>query len=281
MLLFGTQILDWYWLTLLTVTAVAVSVIRARRRILTRYHIAQVVDRRLQLKDSLSTAWFLLSQPDKLDNTAARFQIRQAERSATSVDLATVFPLAAQLRKERVWALAGALGVAMFGLFAVRYLAQSRLSFDESLVPIHLSSVLERIQRSLAAGNHPTAYPDDAEEDSNPAKPAESEHNYEHSEVSRSDDPDVERQPSSTNSNASTTREMAAEESHNPQNGESKRSTRGDSQQPNPGDRTTEENREQTNPLALNANEDAAGRQPSSPGLLEKMKDAVSSCLPR
>ena len=25
MLLFGTQILDWYWLTLLTVTAVAVS----------------------------------------------------------------------------------------------------------------------------------------------------------------------------------------------------------------------------------------------------------------
>jgi hypothetical protein len=279
MLLLGTQILDWYWLTLLSVTAVALSVIRLRHRIPTRYRIAQVVDSRLQFHDSLSTAWFLLSQPDQLDDTSSRFQLEQAERCAASVNLASAFPFRRQLRNQPIWAVAGALGAAMFGLFAVRYLVHNTLSFDESLIPIHLGSVVERIERSLSAENHPPADPGAAEEERNPAKPIQSEQNYERSGAPRSHDPNVERQPDPTNSNRSATRNTTAEESRKSQNGESEKSTGSEGQQRNAGDRTTEENRERTNTLPLNANKDVPDRQPSSSGLLERMKDAVSSLL--
>ncbi|MGI9073109.1 MAG: hypothetical protein ACR2JB_17785 [Bryobacteraceae bacterium] len=273
MLLLGTQILAWYWLTLLSGMTVAVSIVRARRRILTRYRIAQMVDRRLQLEDSLSTAWFLLSKQDQLDDAVSRFQIEQAEQSASSVKLASAFPFRRQLRKQRVWALAGALGAAMFGLFALRYFVHSSLSFEESLIPIHLGSVLERVEHSFSAEDHTAPYPGAAEEQPNSAQPTRSEQNYERSEAPRSQDPKVERQP-----DQSATPKTVADEHQPAQNGESEKSGSTDSQQRNPGDRTTEESRERANTPALDRSKDLAGRQPSS-GLLEKMKDAISSLL--
>jgi hypothetical protein len=274
MLLLGTQILDWYWLTLLSVTAVAVSIVRARRRILTRYRIAQVVDTRLQLSDSLSTAWFLLSKPDQLDDPVSRFQIEHAELSASSVKLASAFPFRRQLRKQRVWALAGALGAAMFCLFAIRYFVHSRLSFEESLIPIHLGSVLERVEHSFSAEDHTAPYPGAAEEEPNPAKPTRSEQNYQSNDALRSQDPKVERQP-----DQSATRKAAGDEHQPTQNGESEKSASSETQQGNPGDHTSEESRERTNIPALDRSKDLAGRQSPSSGLLEKMKDAISSLL--
>jgi hypothetical protein len=278
-LLFGTQILDWYWLTLLGVTATAVSIVRVRRRILTRYRIAQVVDRRLQLNDSLSTAWFLLSESSQRNDPVSRFQIEQAEEFATSVSVASAFPFRRQLRTQRVWALAGVLGTAMFGLFAVRYFAYSSLNFEESLIPIHLGSVLERVERSLAAENQPTVYPGAAEENSNAAKPTPSEQNYERSDGSLSHTSKVESQPKPTNTKKPTTRNAAAEENREPQNSESEKSPSTNSQQRNPGDSGTRDIQEQTNTTAPSTNKEIADRQPSSSGLLENMKDAISSLL--
>jgi hypothetical protein len=277
MLLLGTQILDWYWMTLLSGTAVTVGIIRARRRILTRYRIAQVVDRRLQLSDSLSTAWFLLSNPDQPDDAVSQFQIEQAERSAALVNLAGAFPFRRQLRRQPVWALAGALGAAMFGLFAVRYFVRSNLSFEESLIPIHLGSALERVEHVLSAENHSVSNPIAFEEDPSSDRLTQSEQNYERSEAPRSHDPNVERQPDLTNSNQSTTQKTPAED--RTQNGGSEKSTGSESAGRNSGDRTTEESRERANTPALNTNKDVAGRQPPSSGLLEKMKDAISSLL--
>lgn len=279
MLLLGTQILDWYWLALLSVTAITVSIVRFRHRILTRYRIAQVVDNRLQLHDSLSTAWFLLSKRDQLHDALSRFQIEQAEVSAASVSLASAFPFRRQFRKQRAWALAGALGAAMFVLFAVRYFVHSSLSFEESLIPIHLGSVLERVEYSLSTENEPAAYPGGAEEEPKTAKPTQSGQNYERSEAPRSHDPNVERQPDFINSNESATQNTAAEENQKAQTGESEKSASSASQQRNLGERETREGGEQANTLAPNTNKEAADRQPSSPGLLEKMKDAVSSLL--
>lgn len=278
MLLLGTQILDWYWLTMLAVTAVAVSIIRLRHRIVTQYRVAQVVDRRLRLNDSLSTAWFLLSSLNQLDDAVSRFQIEQAERTAASINLTDVFPFRRQVKEQRVWAVAGALGVAMFGLFAVRYLVHSTLSLEESLIPIHLGSVFERIEHSLSAENHLAAYPGEAEDEPNSTKPTQPDRNYETSEALRSRDPDLERQPDPSNGDQSTTRERAAEENQRAQNGQSEKSAVREGQQRNPGGRT-EENREQTNTLASHTNKDATDRQSASSGLLEKMKDAVSSLL--
>lgn len=279
MLLLGTQILNWYWLVLLSVTALAVSIIRARLCILTRYGVAQVVDKRLQLNDSLSTAWFLLSETGQLSDPVSRFQIQQAERLAASVNLAGAFPFRTQVRGQRVWALAGALGAAMFGLFALRYLVYTSLSFEESLIPIHFGSVLERVERSLSAENHAAAFPGATEEEPNSAKPTESEQNYQHSEAPRSHDRNGERQSDPAKSDHSGARNAPAEENQKAQNGEPQKSASGEDQQRNPGDHTNDSSPERPNTPASDTTRDLAGHQQSSSGLIEKMKDAISSLL--
>jgi hypothetical protein len=266
MLLLGTQILNWYWLTLLAVTAFAVSVLRTRNRMLTRYRVAQVIDRRLHLKDSLSTALFLLTEADGRNDPVARFQIEQAKGIAASVRAASAFPF----RGQRSWALTGTLGIAMFGLFAVRYFVHSRLSFEDSLIPIHLGSVLERLEQSLSAENQNPADPDVAEEKAQTPKAAQSEQKYEHSDLEQERDP--------TTSTQSAARNEAAEENRTAPNENSENALGNESQQRRPGEKTRE-NRERADAPAPNSNQDTPGSQPSPSGLLEKMKDAVSSLL--
>jgi hypothetical protein len=275
MLLLGTQILNWYWLTLLAVTAVAVSMMRVRDRMLTRYRVAQVVDRRLQLNDSLSTALFLLTRADRRNDPVARFQIEQAEEIAASVKPASAFPL----KRQRAWVLAGALGTVMLGLFAVRYFVQSSLSFEESLIPIHLGSVLERLQQSLSAENLQRPDPGVEKEEPNTPKPSQSEQNYTRSDVPRLHDPNLEQQRDPTSSSQSAARNKAAEENRTAQDQKSENAVGNETQQRDPSENTTRENREQSNTVAPNKNEETPGSQPPSSGLLDKMKDAVSSLL--
>ena len=275
MLLLGTQILDWYWLTLLSVTAFAVSIVRVRNRMLTPYRIAQTVDRRLRLNDSLSTAWFLLTEAGSRNDEAARFQIEQAEQVAASLKPSMAFPF----RRDRSWALAGALGAAMFGLFAVRYLVQSSLSFEQSLIPIQLGSALERIERSLSFENPAVADPAEPEQDPNPAKLGQLEQNSERADVPRSDDSNSGQQLNPTNSTESTTRNIAGQENRESEDSKSKNAESSESQQRNPADNTTRENRDEAKTAAANTDKEMPGNQPSPSGLLNKMKDAVSSLL--
>ncbi|MGH9582754.1 MAG: hypothetical protein ACRD4O_07460, partial [Bryobacteraceae bacterium] len=62
LLILGTDILNWFWPVLLAGAAVVYAAFRIRRRMLPPYRVAQVLDRRLGLNDSLATAWFLLSR---------------------------------------------------------------------------------------------------------------------------------------------------------------------------------------------------------------------------
>ena len=81
MLLVGTQILAWYWLASLASIGFALVLLRGRARPISPYRLAQILDRRLNLSDSLSTAWFLLSQA-RGNDPIARFQIDRAEQIA-------------------------------------------------------------------------------------------------------------------------------------------------------------------------------------------------------
>ncbi|MFL6350594.1 MAG: hypothetical protein ACJ74Z_01910 [Bryobacteraceae bacterium] len=278
MLLLGTQILDWHWLMLLSVTAVAVSVVRTRFRILTRYRVAQLVDRRVGLNDSLSTAWFLLSQSTEADNSVSRFQIEQAERSASSVDLTSAFPFGTQFRKQRVWALAGVLGVAMFVLFVARYFAHTNLSFKESLIPIRFPSVWERVEHSFSTPNQLAEDPGAADEEAQTAKPAPQGRGDKRSEAPRLRDAGAERQPIVPNGQQSTTPDPASQEDPKVANGDPETAV-GVSQRRNPRDRETREMQAHPSTPDSNGNTDIAGNQSSSSGLLEKMKDAISSAL--
>lgn len=275
MLLLGTQILNWYWLTLLAVTGVAVGIIRIRYRILTRYRIAQMVDQRLKLSDSLSTALFLLSQADRTNDPVARFQIEQAEQLAASVRPATAFPF----KRQRAWMLAGALGTAMFSLFALRYFVHSSLSFEESLVPLHLGSVLERLQQSLSAEKQQPADAEAEKEESNTPKAAQLEQNYERSGIARLNDANVAQQRDPTSSSQVATRNKLDEADGAARDEKAENAGSDESQQRTPGDDTTRETHEQASKAAPNTNQDMPDSKPPSSGLLEKMKDAVSSLL--
>jgi hypothetical protein len=273
MLVLGTQILNWYWLTLFAVIGFALGIARTRNRMLTRYAVAQVIDRRLQLKDSLSTALFLLTGTDRRDDPVARFQIEQAKRIAASVNAASAFPF----RRQRSWALVGGLAAVMFGLFAARYFVYSRLSFEESLVPIHLGSVLERFEQSLAAQNQQPADPRVGQQERRSSKAAQSEQKYEHGEISRLHD-NLQQERDPTSSTQSAAQDKAAEENRTTQNEKAENTPSNESQQQRPGDNAARENRQQVNAATPYKNQDTANPQPSS-SLLEKMKDAVSSLL--
>ncbi len=152
MLLLGTQILDWYWLAALGGIGLFISARRIRERRVSQYRVAQMLDRRLELNDSISTAWFLLTRNGLRGGRALEcLQIQSAERLAAELQPERAFPFAGQ----RAWALAGALAAVAFGLFAVRYLVTSSLSLRQALIPLHFEGVVERIERVFSDSTQP------------------------------------------------------------------------------------------------------------------------------
>ena len=140
MLLVGTQVLDWRWLFLLTAVGMGIAVYQVRQQLLSHYRVAQILDKRLQLADSLSTAWYLLTRPGHQRNPITDYQIKGAESAARRVDLAAAFPFTGR----RLWAIAGTLALAAGGLFGVRYFVTNSLSLQHPLIPFQLSEVFER-----------------------------------------------------------------------------------------------------------------------------------------
>lgn len=145
-LLLGTRILDLAWLCVATLAGLAIATLRIRAHAPTRYGTAQIVDRRLNLSDTLSTAWFLLSHPGNPNESAARVQLEQAERLTSSVKLSAALPFP----RNRTWIVAGALAAVALSLFALRYLITSSLNLEQALVPIHLIDAFAYPQSPLA-----------------------------------------------------------------------------------------------------------------------------------
>ncbi len=58
LLLFGTEFLGWQWLAAIPAAAAGWGIARALKRTPAPYQVAQLVDRRLELTDTLSTAYF-------------------------------------------------------------------------------------------------------------------------------------------------------------------------------------------------------------------------------
>ncbi len=134
-LLFGTQLLDWRWLTLVFISGACAVAFRLRGRLVDQYRLAQIIDSRLHLSDSLSTAWFLLSGPERSHTAAARYQIARAEELATKLDLSGALPSTA----NRHWRATGLLLSAAVVLFAIRYFALATLDLKPSLLPLHMA----------------------------------------------------------------------------------------------------------------------------------------------
>ncbi len=275
MLLLGTEILHWYWLALLAAAALALAVVRIRHRALPRYRIAQIVDQRLHLNDSLSTAWFLLATANRRNDPIARFQIQKAEELALAVRPARAFPFTSQ----RAWALTGALAMLVFGLFAVRYLVTKSLSLQQAFVPIHLGAAFERLEKSLSAENR--EMPEDALLDRQRARSRSSDpHGNDAANQGLEQQDSAAGQQNGASANSTQASNADPHQNNKPQDGQSqnKEGTASNAQgaSNNKGDQS---GNQPGSEQAQNTKEQGATGQEGSPSLVDKMKDALSSLM--
>ena len=131
LLLLGTEVLNWYWAALIPLAAIGTGIYRAWRRRPSSYRAAQIVDHRLALADTLSTAVYFSgqvdAQPDEQD--VVRSQRESAERAAAGVDLRQAIPY----RMPRSAYIVAALALVVSSLFALRYGLSKRLDLRAPL----------------------------------------------------------------------------------------------------------------------------------------------------
>lgn len=253
MLLLGTQILDWYWLALLGAVGLGIGAWRVWARVFGRYRVAQLLDRKLGLHDSLSSAWFLRSQPAAEPAAAVRFQLEYAERLAASVYPASALPLT----RGRTWLLAGGLAAVAFALFAVRYLVTNSLSLEHSLVPLYHGEIVARREPSPPLKHQSLDDPSGVNESKQEASPAGNAPKTEHQNESGSTEVKAgvatpEEASSQSQLKANNSLETGA--SDKPASEQSRSQDQGTSQQ-------------------------QAGDRQSATGIMDKMKDALSSLM--
>jgi hypothetical protein len=146
LLLTGSQILDWYWPLLLVVVSLGVGIYRLRKSLPTFYKLAQLIDRRLGLSDSLSTAVHFAAHPEPGREAVSECQRRDAERVAQGVDVRQALPPS----RSRYLLPATSLALVAFGLFAVRYAVTGSMSLEPSLLKIAYDSFFGPPPQQLA-----------------------------------------------------------------------------------------------------------------------------------
>ena len=93
LLFLGTQILNWYWPVILFAGSFGFGLYRTIRRIPSDYGLAQRVDRRLELGDSLSTACYF-SAADNGSRPAGLQEVvlRRAEEMCGTLEVQVSVP---------------------------------------------------------------------------------------------------------------------------------------------------------------------------------------------
>lgn len=277
-LITGTQLLSWYWIAVLGAVGVVVAVLRLRGRIPSAYDTAQLLDRRLALHDTVSTAWHLNQHPELAASAAGQYQLAQAELAAQQVNTATALPLGL----KRSWALALALGAVAFALFSVRYLVRHDLDFTQSLVPLHLDRFTAGLRDHSAASDRTgPAEANSQDADGQSARSAESlENNSQMSDVSGVKAP--------TSSSDEQNSEAAAESSPETESNDADSASTGHGatpgQSPSGQDRTpsAKESSDSAKSDDQSGSQQEGAREPrnaSNGSIMNRMKDAVSNLI--
>lgn len=283
LLLAGTELLRWEWLLLLPAAAAAVGTFLALRRLPTPYVTAQIVDRRLGLADTLSTAWFF-RQADETRASAVmlRGQQDQADRLCSTIDVRRAVPL----RAPRTLYAFAVLALVASSLFALRYGVTRRLDLHAPLARIleqqfhwEEKAVLAKNIRPDAPSGQQAQDPNDiASQDPNqkgqPEPSAEPDPENGTDRVADKKGPGNRSEAQKQNANADRQGDPDQQNAQaEPQ----------DSQQSDPrngGNSGQQGNRNSDQAKQSNAQKDANGSGESS-SLLSKVKDAFQNLLSR
>ena len=144
-ILFGTGVIPTPAIVLLVLGLLLAWVFRVRQGARTSSAIAQIVDSKLALNDTISTAHFLLHSPDRQEGAWRHYPVQQAAALASTVAPKLVFPF----RGQRWWAISGLLLLITAGCFSARYLVTRTLSLRPPLITLALPPILQRIEEAL------------------------------------------------------------------------------------------------------------------------------------
>ncbi len=131
LLLLGTQILSWQIVVAVPVIAAAIGIYRLIKRLPTPYAVAQLVDRRLDLADNISTALFFseIAPGAAVPEDVRRAQFESAGRIAKTIDIRLAVPY----KMPRGLYVMAALLVVAGSLFAVRYGLSRQLDLKQPI----------------------------------------------------------------------------------------------------------------------------------------------------
>ena len=149
-LLAGTEYLSAVWLVLLVAVALGAALYIALRKRPSAYGVAQRIDAKLRLADTLSTATHFLEAPGTADAAIRETQRLQAEHMAESVDLKQALPLA---RPRALYPAVG-LALALAAVLLLRYAVMGSFDPRTSLVASAYDNVFRPAkQQAKAAGS--------------------------------------------------------------------------------------------------------------------------------
>ncbi len=174
LLLLGTQILNWQIAVAIPLLAAAIGLYRLKKRLPTPYAVAQIVDRRMQLADNLSTALcFSELAPGVVHDDFRRAQFESAGRVAQTVDVRLAVPYK---MPRGLYAMAALLVVAT-SLFALRYGLSHRLDLKQPLanfLPESLSGG-KAVHQANNSGRNPKQIPETKDGGNGAADPDQKE----------------------------------------------------------------------------------------------------------
>ncbi|MDP9113909.1 MAG: hypothetical protein M3O20_09520 [Acidobacteriota bacterium] len=167
-LLAGTEYLNALWLLLLIAITVATAVYIALRKRPSTYRVAQRIDAKLHLHDTLSTAAHFLEAPGTEDAAIRESQRLHAERTAQSVDLKQALPL---VRPRALYPAVG-LALALAAVLLLRYAVLGTFNPHSSLVASAYDNVFgpAKQQAKLAGSPEGGDQPGDSREASKEAQ---------------------------------------------------------------------------------------------------------------
>ena len=278
LLLLGTEILRWQVALVIPVAALAIGLYVARRRLLSPYATAQLIDRRLGLADTLSTALFFSQseRASRLSSDIVRLQADSAERLSRSVDPRQAVPY----RMPRtIYGMLVLLLVAG-SLFALRYGVSRRLDLRQPLATMLQETFgTEKTQQAKKAREKMPKVPrPDVAPDSDMAADQEKRAGDPQDAMSDQADEAAEPMPGKSESKASDGKksdESGEQASNEPQEGSNEERAGNDSENANSGQQGNKQDSKEGSP------KQDANSSGDNNSLMSKVKDAVQNLLSR
>ena len=273
MLLVGTQVLDWRWLSLLGAVGLGMAAYQIRQRLLSHYRVVQILDGRLKLADVLSTAWYLRHKAGPSGDPLVDYQLKSAESAAQAVNVSLAFPFTGR----RLWSIAGALALVAASLFSVRYFVTHSLSLQQSLIPLQLSDVFERHDQETDEAKRQQDQGKGSDEPRGQKSRPKAEGQKDAKDPQRAEQPPL---PQGNTPGAGQNANEPAEMREGKPDSEDQAKQRADgaagSAQSKAGEKQGGDGDKQAG-AQKPSNDDDANNPKSSNGLIDKMKDALSS----